>query len=103
MLKAPGVERQPDRAVGGGKRLVPSPESRALISQITFRTRDEPPEARLRLAPSAKKRTRASISAKSTGQTIRVLKRLIADKERAVEGLQHEIDELQACVDGLEE
>ena len=49
-------------------------------------------------AVSAKKRPR---TAKTVGQTLRVLKRLIADKEADRDEKQQEIDELQACVDGL--
>jgi hypothetical protein len=51
-------------------------------------------------APSSKRKRPSS---KSTYQTIRVLKRYIVDKEKAVAELQHEIEELQACVQGLEE
>ena len=40
---------------------------------------------------------------KSAGQTVRLLKKIIAEKEALIAKLQEEVEEMQACVDGLSE
>lgn len=49
---------------------------------------------------SSKKKAAAP---KSAGQTARLLKKMIAEKEALIAKLQEEVEEMQACVDGLSE